>query len=63
MNFRGSKFLKVGSKGELQLAVDFINVFNSNAVWAATYASGPTFANANTITKPRFVQFVTTYRF
>src|SRR5262249_29740202 len=51
MNLRASKFIKLG-KGDLQLAVDFINLFNSNAVWAATYAAGPTFANANTITKP-----------
>jgi hypothetical protein len=62
MNLRVSKFFTLG-KGDLQLALDYINLFNSNAVWTATYAAGPTFANANTITKPRIAQLVASYRF
>ena len=62
MNLRVSKFFELG-KGNLQLAFDLFNMLNSNAVWAADYASGPTYSYANTITKPRSVQLVAQYRF
>ncbi len=62
MNFRASKFFNLG-RGRLQTAVDLFNAFNSDAVWAATYASGPTYGYANTMTKPRTVQLLASYRF
>ena len=62
LNFRASKFFDLG-RGDLQLALDFFNAFNSNAVWTATYAAGPTFGYANTITKPRTLQILMSYKF
>jgi hypothetical protein len=62
MNFRVSKFFDLGP-GRLQVAADLFNAFNSNAVWEATWASGPTFGYANTMTKPRTVQLLASYRF
>jgi hypothetical protein len=55
-NLRASKLFKVRSK-DLRLSVDLLNAFNSNAFWAMTFASGPSFAYGTAFTNPRTVQF------
>ena len=61
-NLRLSKFLKL-KKGELQLSIDALNAFNSNALWGYTYASGPTFGYGTAFTSPRALQFGVAYEF
>ena len=61
-NLRLSKFMKL-RKGELQLSIDALNAFNSNALWGYTYASGPTFGYGTAFTSPRALQFGVAYEF
>jgi outer membrane receptor protein involved in Fe transport len=61
-NLRLSKFFRL-PKGELKLDVDIFNAFNSSAVWATDYVSGPTFGYATTIVGPRVFQFGASYEF
>jgi len=55
-NVRLSKLFKLRTK-DLRLSVDLLNAFNSNAFWAMTFASGPSFAYGTAFTNPRTVQF------
>jgi hypothetical protein len=52
LNLRASKKFTLGSK-QWQVSLDVLNALNSNAVKAATYASGPTFGNVTNIVPPR----------
>ncbi len=61
-NLRLSKFIRL-SKGQLQLSLDALNAFNTNAFWAMTFASGPTFGYGTAFTSPRAIQFGAAYEF
>lgn len=53
LNLRGAKSFDLGKGRRFEAALDVFNVLNSNAGWAATYASGPTFGYVTTIASPR----------
>jgi hypothetical protein len=61
-NLRLSKFIQL-KKGQLQLSIDALNAFNTNAFWAMTFASGPTFGYGTAFTSPRALQFGVAYEF
>jgi len=61
-NLRLSKFMKLPI-GELQLSLDALNAFNTNALWSIDYASGPTFGYGTAFTSPRALQFGAAYEF
>ena len=61
-NVRLAKQFKVGGK-RLNLAVDALNVTNTNAPTAATYVSGASFGRVNDILPPRTVRFGVTIDF
>jgi hypothetical protein len=61
-NLRASKLLKVRSR-DLRLSLDLLNAFNSNALWAMTFASGPSFAYGTAFTNPRTLQFSGSFTF
>jgi hypothetical protein len=61
-NLRLSKFVRL-KKGELQLSIDALNAFNTNAFWDMTFASGPTFGYGTAFTSPRVLQFGAAYEF
>ena len=61
-NLRLSKFFNL-PKGNLQVTVDALNAFNSNAFWGMTFASGPTFGYGTAFTSPRALQFGVAYEF
>jgi len=45
------------------VSVDLFNALNSNAAWATTYQSGPTFGYATTIASPRVARFGVAFSF
>jgi hypothetical protein len=61
-NLRLSKFFKL-QRGSLQLSIDGLNAFNSNAFWDMTFISGPTFGYGTAFTSPRALQFGAAYEF
>jgi hypothetical protein len=61
-NLRVSRSLRL-AKGRLQLELDALNVFNSNSVWTATYASGPSFGAVTLIQSPRVFRLGAAYEF
>lgn len=61
-NLRLSRFIKLRT-GELQVSLDALNAFNTNAFWAMGFASGPTFGYGTAFTSPRALQFGVAYEF
>lgn len=61
-NARLSKQFVFGGR-RLNLAVDALNVTNTNAPTAATFVSGPSFGRVNDILPPRTVRFGVTFDF
>lgn len=55
-NLRLAKLVKF-NRLETRLSVDLLNAFNSNAFWAMTFVSGPTFGYGTAFTNPRTLQF------
>jgi hypothetical protein len=55
-NLRLAKLVKF-NRAETRFSVDLLNAFNSNAFWAMTFVSGPTFAYGTAFTNPRTLQF------
>ena len=51
-NLRAAKMMKL-PKGRLNLSFDVLNVLNTNAITAVTYASGPSFGRVTDILPPR----------
>ena len=45
------------------VSLDLFNALNSNAAWATTYQSGPTFGYATTIASPRVARFGVAFSF
>jgi len=50
-------------KGRVNLSFDVLNVLNTNAITAVTYASGPSFGRVTDILPPRTVRFGVIYDF
>ena len=61
-NLRLSKFMKL-RHGSLQLSIDALNAFNTNAFWDMNFVSGPTFGYGTAFTSPRALQFGAAYDF
>jgi hypothetical protein len=61
-NLRLSKFLKL-PKGTMQVTLDALNAFNTNALWGMDFASGPTFGYGTAFTSPRALQFGAAWEF
>jgi hypothetical protein len=53
----------LGKNRRLNLSVDLLNALNSNAAWAQSYVSGPTFGTVSTIPSPRAAQFGASFAF
>jgi len=70
VNVRAAKAFALARGRQLKAEVDVVNVFNSNAPWAITYTSGPTFGYVNagsgvggSLTPPRVLRFGATFSF
>jgi len=61
-NLRVSKMLQL-PKGRTNLSFDVLNVLNTNAITAVTYASGPSFGRVTDILPPRTIRFGVIYDF
>ncbi|MEO7157478.1 MAG: hypothetical protein ABI039_07960, partial [Vicinamibacterales bacterium] len=61
-NGRVSKILRL-PKGRMNLSFDVLNVTNTNAITAVTYASGPSFGRVTDILPPRTIRVGVTYDF
>jgi hypothetical protein len=61
-NLRLAKVVKVSGR-DARLSVDLLNAFNSNAFWAMTFVSGPTFGYGTAFTNPRTLQFGASFDF
>lgn len=55
LNVRVGKKFQVGRKG-FQVSLDALNVTNSNAIKAASYASGPAFGDVSDVVPPRLLR-------
>ena len=62
LNLRVAKVVAL-PHGRLQVSVDALNALNTNAFWAMTFASGPTFGYGTSFTNPRALQFGAAYTF
>jgi hypothetical protein len=63
IDLRLTKILNVGSRGRLDLNVDFFNAFNSDAVIGELGSFGPAWRLPLTVIQPRFVKFGVRYDF
>ena len=61
-NLRASRMVPL-PKGRLNLSFDVLNVLNTNAITAVTYASGPSFGRVTDILPPRTIRFGAVYDF
>jgi outer membrane receptor protein involved in Fe transport len=61
-NARVSKMMPL-AKGRLNLSFDVLNVLNTNAITAVTYASGPSFGRVTDILPPRTLRIGAVYDF
>ena len=63
IDFRFTKIVRMGSRGNLDLDVDVYNAFNSDAVIGELGSFGPAWRLPLTVIQPRFVKFQVRYDF
>jgi len=63
LNLRVSKMFALAKARRIDLSLDVLSALNSNAAWATTYTSGPTFGNVTTIASPRVARFAAAFTF
>ena len=61
-NLRVSKRINL-PKGFMNVSFDVLNVLNTNAITAASYVSGPSYARVTDILPPRTIRFGVAYDF
>ena len=57
IDLRLTKILKLGSRGSVDLDVDFFNAFNSDAILQEVQNYGVAWRNGTGVIQPRFVKF------
>jgi hypothetical protein len=63
VNLRVGKAFAIGGARKLRVSLDALNLMNSNAVLAVSYASGPTFGDVTDAVPPRNLKLGVSYSF